>query len=45
MLQPKRTKYRKQMKGRNRGLAQRGSSVSFGEFGLKALERGRLTAN
>lgn len=44
MLQPKRTKYRKQMKGRNRGLAQRGSSVSFGEFGLKAMERGRLTA-
>jgi large subunit ribosomal protein L16 len=44
MLQPKRTKYRKQMKGRNRGLALRGSSVSFGEFGLKALERGRLTA-
>src|SRR5476651_823252 len=44
MLQPKRTKYRKQMKGRNRGLAQRGSMVSFGEFGLKALERGRLTA-
>lgn len=44
MLQPKRTKYRKQMKGRNRGLAQRGSSVSFGEFGMKAIERGRLTA-
>jgi large subunit ribosomal protein L16 len=44
MLQPKRTKYRKQMKGRNRGLALRGSNVSFGEFGLKALERGRLTA-
>ncbi len=44
MLQPKRTKYRKQMKGRNRGLAQRGSTVSFGEFGLQALERGRLTA-
>ena len=44
MLQPKRTKYRKQMKGRNRGLAQRGSNVSFGEFGLKATERGRLTA-
>ncbi len=44
MLQPKRTKYRKQMKGRNRGLAQRGSKVSFGEFGLKATERGRLTA-
>lgn len=44
MLQPKRTKYRKQMKGRNRGLAQRGSKISFGEFGLKAVERGRLTA-
>jgi large subunit ribosomal protein L16 len=44
MLQPNRTKYRKQMKGRNRGLAQRGSKVSFGEFGLKATERGRLTA-
>lgn len=44
MLQPKRTKYRKQMKGRNRGLALRGSSISFGEFGMKALERGRLTA-
>lgn len=44
MLQPKRTKYRKQMKGRNRGLALRGSSVSFGEFGMKAIERGRLTA-
>ena len=44
MLQPKRTKFRKQMKGRNRGLAQRGSDVSFGEYGLKATERGRLTA-
>src|SRR4029079_7407534 len=44
MLQPKRTKYRKQMKGRNTGLALRGSSVSFGQFGLKATERGRLTA-
>lgn len=44
MLQPKRTKFRKQMKGRNRGLAQRGSKVSFGEFGLKATDRGRLTA-
>ena len=44
MLQPKRTKFRKQQKGRNRGLAQRGSSVSFGEFGLKATGRGRLTA-
>lgn len=44
MLQPKRTKYRKQHKGRNRGLAQRGNKVSFGEFGLKATTRGRLTA-
>ncbi|GAB3674662.1 50S ribosomal protein L16 [Salinisphaera aquimarina] len=44
MLQPKRTKFRKQFKGRNRGLAQRGNEVSFGEFGLKAVERGRLTA-
>jgi large subunit ribosomal protein L16 len=44
MLQPKRTKFRKQMKGRNRGLAQRGSTVAFGEYGLKATERGRLTA-
>ncbi|MDH5182676.1 MAG: 50S ribosomal protein L16 [Gammaproteobacteria bacterium] len=44
MLQPKRTKYRKVQKGRNRGLAQRGGTVSFGEFGLKALERGRITA-
>jgi large subunit ribosomal protein L16 len=44
MLQPKRTKYSKQMKGRNRGLAHRGSSVSFGEFGLKAIGRGRITA-
>lgn len=44
MLQPKRTKYRKQQKGRNRGLAQRGSAVSFGDFGLKAVERGRITS-
>ena len=44
MLQPKRTKYRKQMKGKNRGLASRGSSVSFGEYGLKATGRGRITA-
>jgi large subunit ribosomal protein L16 len=44
MLQPKRTKFRKQMKGRNRGLAHRGSDVSFGEFGLKAIGRGRITA-
>jgi large subunit ribosomal protein L16 len=44
MLQPKRTKFRKQMKGRNRGLAQRGNEVSFGEYGLKATARGQLTA-
>ena len=44
MLQPKRTKFRKQHKGRNRGLAHRGSTVAFGEFGLKATDRGRLTA-
>lgn len=41
MLQPKKTKYRKQMKGRMRGLA-RGSAVSFGDFGLQALECGRI---
>jgi large subunit ribosomal protein L16 len=44
MLQPKRTKFRKQFKGRNRGLAQRGNSVAFGEYGLKTVERGQLTA-
>ncbi|HIF52355.1 MAG TPA: 50S ribosomal protein L16 [Thiotrichaceae bacterium] len=44
MLQPKRTKYRKQSKLRNRGLATVGNKVSFGEFGLKAVERGRITA-
>lgn len=44
MLQPKRTKFRKQMKGRNRGLANRGNEVSFGTFGLKATTRGRITA-
>ena len=44
MLQPKRTKLRKQFKGRNRGLAHRGSSVSFGEYGLKSLDRGQLTS-
>jgi large subunit ribosomal protein L16 len=44
MLQPKRTKYRKQQKGKNRGLALRGSTVSFGEYALKAVGRGRLTA-
>lgn len=44
MLQPKRTKFRKVHKGRNRGLAQRGNKVSFGEYGLKATGRGRITA-
>ncbi len=44
MLQPKRTKYRKQMKGRNRGLATSGAKVSFGEFGLKAVDAGNLTS-
>ena len=44
MLQPKRTKFRKQFKGKNRGLAQAGNRVSFGEYGLKATERGRVTA-
>jgi large subunit ribosomal protein L16 len=44
MLQPKRQKYRKQQKGRNRGLAYKGSSISFGSFALKSLEHGRLTS-
>ena len=44
MLQPKRTKFRKVQKGRNRGLAQRGSKVSFGTVGLQATGRGRITA-
>ena len=44
MLQPSRRKYRKEQKGRNTGLATRGAKVSFGEFGLKAIGRGRLTA-
>src|SRR5919201_3164819 len=44
MLQPARTKYRKQQKGRNTGVATRGAKVSFGEYGLKAITRGRLTA-
>jgi large subunit ribosomal protein L16 len=43
MLQPKRTKYRKQQKGTNRGLAWKGSSISFGSFALKSTEEGRLT--
>ena len=44
MLQPKRTKFRKQQKGRNRGLAERGNRVSFGDYGLKSTGRGRLTS-
>jgi large subunit ribosomal protein L16 len=44
MLQPKRTRFRKQHKGRNRGVATSGDRVSFGEFGLKAVDRGRITA-
>ncbi len=44
MLQPKRTKFRKQRKGRNRGVATSGDKVSFGEYGLKCTTRGRITA-
>lgn len=44
MFQPKRTKFRKQQKMRNRGIATRGADVSFGEFGLKATDRGRITS-
>ncbi len=44
MLQPKRTKYRKTHKGRNKGMALRGSTVAFGSFGLKSIERGKLTS-
>lgn len=44
MLQPARRKYRKEQKGRNTGVATRGNSVAFGEWGLKAVGRGRLTA-
>jgi len=44
MLQPKRTKFRKQQKGRNRGIATSGNQVSFGEYGLKCTTRGRITA-
>ncbi len=43
MLQPRRTKYRKQQKGRNRGIAGRGYTVAFGSFGLKSLDGGRIT--
>ncbi len=44
MLQPSRQKYRKMQKGRNKGIATTGNKVSFGDFGLKAIGRGRLTA-
>lgn len=44
MLQPKRTKYRKMMKGRNRGYARRGSELALGEFGLQAVEAGRINS-
>lgn len=44
MLQPRRTKFRKQQKGRNRGVAMRGNTVAFGDFALKATTRGRITA-
>lgn len=44
MMQPKRTRFRKQFKGRNPGYANRGSTVAFGEYGLKATSRGRMTA-
>lgn len=43
MLQPKRTKYRKQQKGRRKGIAQRGATIAFGSYGLKALTGGRIT--
>nr|AKQ05365.1 50S ribosomal protein L16, large subunit ribosomal protein L16 [uncultured delta proteobacterium Rifle_16ft_4_minimus_31151] len=44
MLEPKKVKYRKQQKGRMRGTASRGSTLAFGDYGLKAVARGRLTA-
>ena len=44
MLMPKKVKYRKQQRGKNRGVAQRGSTISFGDYGLQAIERGWLTA-
>ena len=44
MLQPARRKYRKEQKGRNTGVATRGNSVAFGDFGLKCTDRGRMTA-
>ena len=45
MLQPRRSKFRKEFRGRNRGMAGRGNSLSFGEFGLKAIDGGWITAN
>ncbi|MHC8441169.1 MAG: 50S ribosomal protein L16 [Candidatus Eutrophobiaceae bacterium] len=44
MMQPKKTKFRKQAKGRNRGMALVANRVSFGEYGLKATTHGRITA-
>jgi len=44
MLQPKRTKYRRMQKGRMKGTAQRGATVAFGDFGVKALEAGWITS-
>ncbi|MEJ5365687.1 MAG: 50S ribosomal protein L16 [Desulfosoma sp.] len=44
MLAPKRVKYRKQQKGRMRGMASRGNQLNFGDFGIKALEPGRITS-
>jgi len=44
MLMPKKVKYRKQQRGKNRGIALRGSTISFGDYGLQAIERGWLTA-
>jgi large subunit ribosomal protein L16 len=43
LLQPRRTKYRKEQKGRNKGLATTGNTIAFGKFGLKAIQRGRVT--
>ncbi|MCX5681581.1 MAG: 50S ribosomal protein L16 [Candidatus Omnitrophica bacterium] len=45
MLMPRKVKYRKSQKGKNRGIATRGSTLSFGEFGLKALDNGMLRSN
>ena len=44
MMMPKKVKYRKQQRGKNRGIAHRGSTISFGDYGLQAIERGWLTA-